>query len=151
VATYTVDLKGIGGDFTNAVNLTVTGLPSGFTGSFSPASVTPGVNGGSSTLSIQTPSQLSLAQPHPLHHGPRSPWLAALLVIPLLGLRKRLRKLRVVSCLLLLIATLTPTLLLSGCGGGYFAITSQTYTVTVTGSSGSTQHSTTVTLTVQQQ
>jgi len=40
--------------------------------------------------------------------------------------------------------------MLSGCGGGYYAQPpSQTYTITVVGTSGSTQHSTTVTLTVQ--
>jgi len=154
VATFSVNLKGIGGDFANAISLTVTGLPGGFTGTFAPASVTPGANGANSTLTIQTLQHAAQAQPAPLHRGTRSSWLAALLVIPLLGLRKRLRKLnsgRMLSCLLLLAATLTPTLLLSGCGGGYFAITSQTYNVTVTGTSGSIQHSTTVTLTVQQQ
>jgi sugar lactone lactonase YvrE len=150
VATYTVTLNGIGGDFANAVELTVTGLPAGATASFNPSSVTPGANGASSTLSIQTQSQLALAEPRPMHKGP-SPWLAALLVVPLLGLRRRLRNLRVMSCMLVLAATLLPTALLSGCGGGYFAITTQTYTVTVTGTSGSIQHTTTVTLTVQQQ
>jgi hypothetical protein len=40
-------------------------------------------------------------------------------------------------------------LALGGCGGGYFGPTPQTYTVTVTGTSGSLQESTTVSLTVQ--
>jgi hypothetical protein len=150
VATFTVNATGIGGDFANAVNLTVTGLPSGFTGTFTPASITPGATGASSTLTIQTTRQAALANPGPLHHAPVTPWLAALLVVPLLGLRRRLKKLRLVSCMILLAATLVPTALLTGCGGGYFSITSQTYTLTVTGTSGSIQHSTTVTLTVQQ-
>jgi hypothetical protein len=149
-ATFTVNATGIGGDFANAVNLTVTGLPAGFTGTFTPASITPGASGATSTLSIQTVKQLSLAGPHPLHRTPKAPWLTALLVIPLFGMRRRLKKLRLVSCMILLAATLIPTALLTGCGGGYFAVTSQTYTLTVTGTSGSIQHSTTVTLTVQQ-
>jgi hypothetical protein len=150
VATFTIDAKGIGGDFADAINLTVTGLPPGATGTFAPASITPGANGASSVLSIQTVTQTALAQPSPLHRGPRLPWLATLLVVPLFGLRRRLKRQRLLGSLLLLAAMLTPTLLLTGCGGGYFAITSQSYTVTVTGTSGSTQHSTTVTLTVQQ-
>jgi hypothetical protein len=39
---------------------------------------------------------------------------------------------------------------LSGCGsGGYFGATPTSYTVTVTGTSGALNHSTTVTLTIQ--
>jgi hypothetical protein len=42
-----------------------------------------------------------------------------------------------------------PTLALSGCGGGYFGPVPQTYTVTVVGTSGSLQETTTVSLIVQ--
>jgi len=155
VAQFTVNTTGIGGDFDSAIQLTATGLPSGFTATFAPSSVTPGANGASSVLSIQTTSPFALAQPHPLHRGPWLPAsLAALLVVPLLGLRKRFSKLsgiaRTLSCLLLLAGSLAPVLMLTGCGGGYYSVQTQTYAVTVTGTSGSIQHSTTVTLTVQQ-
>ena len=40
-------------------------------------------------------------------------------------------------------------LALSGCGGGYFGPPPQTYTITVTGTSGSLAESTTISLTVQ--
>jgi hypothetical protein len=40
-------------------------------------------------------------------------------------------------------------LALSGCGGGYFGKTGQNYTVTIIGTSGSLQESTTISLTVQ--
>ena len=49
--------------------------------------------------------------------------------------------------LLVSLATLGSAL---GCGvGGYFSQPQQTYTITVTGTSGSVAHSTTVTLTVE--
>jgi hypothetical protein len=149
VANFTISTSGIGGAFDNAIQLTATGLPSGYTASFAPSSITPGSNGASSTLSIQTTSLSALARP--LHRSPRLPLtLAVLLLAPLLGLRKRFRKLRGVSICLLLFGSLVPVLMLTGCSGGYYNLQTKTYTVTVTGTSGSTQHSTTVTLTVQQ-
>jgi hypothetical protein len=42
-----------------------------------------------------------------------------------------------------------PLLALSGCAGGYFGPTPQTFTVTVVGTSGALQESTTISLTVQ--
>jgi hypothetical protein len=48
------------------------------------------------------------------------------------------------AAVLLLAATAN----LSGCDGGYFGPAPKAFTLTVTGSSGGTQHSTTVTLTV---
>jgi hypothetical protein len=152
---FNVATTGIGGSFDSAIQLTATGLPGGFTATFAPASVTPGSNGASSVLSIQTTSLSALSQPHPLHRGPWVPAsLAALLVIPLLGLRKRFSKLggiaRNLSFVLLLAGSLAPVLLLTGCSGGFYGPQNQTYTVTVVGTSGSTQHSTTVTVTVQE-
>jgi sugar lactone lactonase YvrE len=148
-ANFTINTGGIGGAFDNAIQLTATGLPSGFTASFAPSSLTPGSNGASSVLSIQTTSLSALARP--LHRSPRLPvTLAMLLLAPLLGLRKRFRKLRAVSICLLLFGSLAPVLMLTGCSGGYYNLQTKTYTVTVTGTSGSAQHSTTVTLTVQQ-
>jgi Cu/Ag efflux pump CusA len=50
--------------------------------------------------------------------------------------------------LIIAVLSLLPILALSGCAGGYFGPTAHTYTVTVSGTSGSLQQSTTVTLTV---
>lgn len=52
--------------------------------------------------------------------------------------------------MLLLVMALSTLGILTGCGeSGFFNQPSQTYTVTVTGSSGAVQHSTTLTLTVE--
>ena len=47
------------------------------------------------------------------------------------------------------VLSILPVLALSGCGGGYFGNTPKTYTVTVIGTSGALQESTTISLTVQ--
>jgi len=147
-ATYQVTVGSINGDFSGTVALTATGLPTGATATFAPASVTPGGETSGSVLTIQTPS-LS-AQAH-AHSGwrwmPGATW--ALLCIPLLWWRRRDRVWRLGSGLLCLLLGVGAAML-TGCGGGYYSqVPAQTYTITVTGTSGSTQHSTTVTLTVQ--
>jgi len=64
--------------------------------------------------------------------------------------RKLRRKLpRPLLLLILMIATLLPIAALSGCAGGYFALDPHTYTVTLTGTEGSVQHSATAKLVVQ--
>ena len=57
-ATYTATLTSVNG-FSSPVSLSVSGLPSSTTGTFSPASVTPAANGAVSTLTLTT----SLAGP----------------------------------------------------------------------------------------
>ncbi|GEM_PF-612178 len=55
-ATYTVSVSALNG-FTGSVNLSASGLPSGATASFSPASITPGT---ASTLTVTTTSGVAL-------------------------------------------------------------------------------------------
>jgi hypothetical protein len=144
-ATFNITAGSVNGAFSNAITLTATGVPTGATATFLPATITPGSESSTSVLTIQTTTALARLRTH-------APWLPVSTLafcIPLLWWRKRNRQ-RLLSaglfCLLLTIAATT----LSGCGGGYYAQPpSQTYSITITGTSGSTQHSTTVTLTVQ--
>jgi hypothetical protein len=136
---YTVQLAPLGSSFDGSIGLSVTGLPSNATYSFNPAAVTPGQQSVASTLTINVPkTQAKLSIPV------KTPLLAALLLLPLTMLRRR----RLTS-LLAVIVTIA-AIGMSGCGaGGYFSQPEQTYTVTITGTSGTLVHSTTVTLTVQ--
>jgi hypothetical protein len=85
---------------------------------------------------------------------PRAPAFAwAVLLLPFAGGLRRFarRGARPLLPMLLLLAACGGTLLLSGCGSsGFFAPNQKTYIITVTATSGTLSHSTTLTLTVQQ-
>jgi hypothetical protein len=144
---YTVNVASVTGDFSGAVTLSATGLPSGATVSFSPSTVTPGAGAATSTMTIQTAAQVAAHTPPSSTAPLNAPLLAAVLFLPAVTRRRGVPKLRFLLTLAAVVAAL------SGCGGGYALPEGQTqskvYTVTVTGTSGSLQHSTTVQLTVQ--
>ena len=78
--------------------------------------------------------------------------LAALGLLGLGGLRKRGRALKRLLCVIALVAAgAAATLSLSGCGSttGFFSQAPENYTVTITATAGSLQHTATVTLNVQ--
>lgn len=143
--------------FTGTVTLSATGLPPGATVTFNPATVTlSGTTAVTSTMSIVTaPAQAGLAS------GTGSPWRSGsairygllLLPLPLLGVARLRRRMRVLPRMLLLLLALAGlgavTSGLTGCGSGYFGQPPANYAITVTGTSGSLQSSTTFTLTVR--
>jgi pseudomonalisin len=145
------------GTFTNAIALSVSGLPIGATTLFSPASVAAGSGATTVILTIQLPQASAGAQlPGGFGSGLAgrlAPLSLALLLLPLVGRLRRMGKLtgRLISSLLLVITGMTAMAGLTGCGSftGFLAHSSQTYTVTVTGTSGTLSHSATVTLTVE--
>ena len=147
-AAYNVTVGSINGDFDSAVTLSASGLPAGATASFAPASVTPGSESAASVMTVQTATVQ--AQAERSHRRGSWPWASALMMafcMPLLWWRRRDR---LWSTGLLCVLLSMGAGMISGCGGGYYAEPpAQTYTITVIGTSGSTQHSTTVTLTVQ--
>ena len=144
---YTVTVKSTGGDFAGSVALAASGLPTGATAAFSPTSVSPGSGSGNSTLTIQTAGG-QLARSRTSIWPLATPALALLLMIPMRRWRKAWKgKLMLVVVGLVSLAS---ALTLMGCGGGFALLQpSQTYTITITGSSGADTHSTTVQLTVQ--
>ena len=143
--TYAVTVASINGTFTNPVALTVSGLPAGATGTFSSPSVTPGASGAPSTLTVQTSTstqQTARNSAWPL----AAPVLAAVGLFFLPGKRRR----RWIGLGMLLLVSLGTLTALSGCGGGFrFIQPPQTYTLSITGTSGDDTHSTTVQLTVE--
>jgi hypothetical protein len=144
-ATYTITVTPQNGSFNNAVTFAASGLPSGATATFQPASVTPGASAASSTMTIQTGTVQAAAAKvgWPLTGSA----LAALGLFFIPGKRRR----RWITMAVLLLGSFGAVTVMTGCGGG-FALPkapTQTYTVTVTATSGTIQQTTTVTLTVQ--
>jgi hypothetical protein len=140
-ASYNIVVAPTGIPFTNPVTLTATGLPPGASYTFSPATVTPGANGATSALVVTVPTQSSSAG-----NVPGILLATSLALLPLSFLRRVRRSKYWLSVLLASVAMSAAT----GCGaGGYFNQPERTYTITVTGTSGSLARSTTVILTVQ--
>jgi ASPM-SPD-2-Hydin domain-containing protein/centrosomal CEP192-like protein/NHL repeat-containing protein len=147
--------------FTSPVALTASGLPPGATGSFSTSPVTPGSSGATSMLTVQTATGMTAflgpASATPLTSSlasyPATQWCTttslALLCLGLFARRKRWPPARPIF---LAVAFLTLCIApLSGCNGGFArpGNSSTIFAITVTGTSGSVQHSTTVSLTVK--
>jgi hypothetical protein len=149
-AQFTIIATAQNGTFSNAVALTTSGLPAGAIGTFSPASITPGSSSASSTLSIQTGSTATAAVTgHNSGHNSTWPFATSLALIGLCLLPGKRRR-RWITMALLLIASLGAFTVLTSCGGG-FGLTAppQSYTITVTGTSGTEVQTTTVQLTVE--
>ncbi len=125
--------------FTGPVVLSASGLPSGATATFSPATVVPG---STSTLTVAVPALVGAT--YTIESSGIA--FAALFFGLLLTRRKRLAP----GLLLMALALATATATLSGCGtGNGFAIPTSTSLITITATSGTVVHSTTVTLTVK--
>ncbi|HTD23581.1 MAG TPA: hypothetical protein VK738_13060 [Terriglobales bacterium] len=136
-ANFTINLMPTSGAINGQVSFSCSNLPALSNYNFSPPSLTPGTNGGSTTLTITTtaPILASLAPSGDKHNS--LPLYA--LALPILGLAGTLRMRRRAAGLLLVLALLG---LAVGCGGGH-SMTSNpqpqpgtptgTFIVTVTG------------------
>jgi Bacterial Ig-like domain (group 3)/FG-GAP-like repeat len=152
---YKFDLAPLGANtFLSDLNLTITGLPPGTTYTFTPATITAGSGTTSVVLDITTSSSLSAQNRMP--KGDPMSQRGVSIALGMLGLfglgvvRKHGRRMpRMLMVFLLLLGSLLPVAGLSGCAGGYFTLTPTTYSVSVTGTEGSIQHTATATLVVQ--
>jgi YD repeat-containing protein len=129
-ASYTIVVTPMGGSFNNPISLSVSGLPASATSAFSPATLTPGANPASSTLTIST-SSLQARAGRPFRRDLRS-GSAAVSFVAVLGIlvfphRKRRTMLKgiFISLAILFVGSAV-----SGCAGH-----SNSYTFTVTVSS----------------
>ncbi len=140
----------LGGAYNSVVILSDTGLPAGATGTFSPPQVTPGSTGGSSMFSIQlAPVAAGIPSPGPHPFNPIPPLAAGAGLLIFLRLRRMRGMLRTVA---LSMAVLLLGTALVGCTGGFLQPPSTSpgsFTVNIIGSSGSSTHSTTVTVVIQ--
>ncbi|MGA2569845.1 MAG: MBG domain-containing protein, partial [Terracidiphilus sp.] len=137
------------GSYPAAVSFSAAGLPTGATATFSPTSIATSGGQQTVTMTIQTSSTSAMRQAAPGFPGGRNlqPFaLAFLLLLGIGGMRRHGRNLRRLLCIALLLIGGAATLL-TGCGGHSSPPVS--YTVTATATSGTLQHSTTFTLTVQ--
>ncbi len=148
-----------GSKFPGLVTFSVRGLPAGATGTFTPASLPANSGATNVQLMVILPS-LSAARPlrGPFRGGPMT--LAfGLMLLPFAARLRRssvIRRSRQLNAWLRValpaIAVAASLVGLSGCASrssGFFTQPSQTYTLTITATSGSLSHSTTATLTVE--
>jgi hypothetical protein len=152
---YQVMLTPDAATFSSTVNFAVTGLPSGATATFSPPDIPPG--GGSQTVTMTITSAPAAAAAHepsqPASSHQAAPLALAMLgLLGLGGLWKRGKEFRRLLCILALLTAGTAAMFtISGCGSnnGFFAHAQKNYPLTVTATSGGTQHSADVILNVQ--
>jgi hypothetical protein len=148
--TYTVVVDPLYGSYAGPVSFAISGLPAGATASFSPSTIA--ANGGRQTVTvtIQTAAAAEV-QPYQSPGSPLRPLALALLLLPLVGVRKMRRQARRLSRMICLVLGSLATAVITGCGStnGFFAHAPQSYNLTVTATAGGLTHSATVTLKVE--
>jgi hypothetical protein len=153
-----VSVTPVGGAIISAVALSCSNLPAELQCSFAPASVTPGIQTVTSTLSIshnavarlKAPSNPVQGKPHPTELLLTNLGVAGLVMAGGMGSRKRIRQLLTVSTLSIAVG------MLSGCSIGNSSIQNPTaapatksYTITVNGDVSGQHTSTQLTVTVE--
>jgi sugar lactone lactonase YvrE len=141
------------GIYPGTVSFAVTGLPAGATATFGPFTVAPTYGPTTVTMTVQTAAATAQNRLSPIGRG----FVLALLLLPF-GMKRSLRKKLNARMLLLLLLLAGTTAAMSGCGGSKNSSSGngsstmsgpQTYTLTVTATSGAATQSQTFMLTVQ--
>jgi hypothetical protein len=151
-AIYSFQIAPASGVYPASVTFAATGLPAGAIATFSPATIP--VTGGAQTVTVSIQTAAATAATSFPGHGLGTVALG-LLLLPFAGtrrLRRSGRRLARIGCLMLLLAAgAAVTAGLTGCGAsnGFFGEAQRAYTVILTATSGTVQHTTTVTLNVQ--
>ena len=142
-----------GTTFPVAVTFAVSGLPTGATATFSPATISAGSPATNVTLTISVPVQSAAEPVRGPFGGGALPIALGLILLPFAGrLRKASRRLSGMACLAVLsVASAALLAGLAGCGGGSKSTPPApvSYTLTVTATAGTLSHSTTLNLTVE--
>jgi hypothetical protein len=141
--------------FVGNVTLTASGLPPGASSVFSPASIAAGAGATTGTLTIDIPQAQAIAKPDGNRVSRLAAFSLALMLLPFAGRWRRMgRRLgRMLSILMLMIASMAALAGMTACGSASSAPAAapqtQSYTVTITGTSGAYSQSATVVLLVQ--
>jgi hypothetical protein len=151
-ATFTFTLAPLYATYPGGVSFSASGLPPGATYTFTPSTVSATGTSQTVVFTVQTAKPLAAAT----HH---SPWLpstgfaVAFLLLPVCLRRRQRSGLMARLCLLMLfVGSLGSFMLLTGCGGsgnGFLQQAPANYSIVITATSGSVQHTATVTLNVQ--
>ena len=149
---FVITVAPVDGTFNNAVTLSVTGLPSGATATFSQPSLTPGSSSASAILTVSVPSSVTMNRHPASPFGGASralvPLMALLLLLPFRKVRKTARR---ISLLLILALSLGAMLSLSACGSPATNTLQwqSEFVLTVTGTSGGSTQTAQLVLTVE--
>ncbi len=156
-AIYQLSFGAVGGTTgAQPITLSVTGLPTGATATFSPASIPANSPPTNVTLTVTLPSQSASRQTQIPFGRAAFPVALGLLLLPFAGkLRRAERRWSKLACFLLLtLAGASMAVGITGCGGGGGSNSgsttpvTQTYTLTVSATAGADVHTTTLTLIV---
>jgi len=149
--TYNLQLAPTAGTYPSSVSFSASGLPNGASYNFSPALVP--ANSGPVAIGFTVDSSALKASNSGIPFGDGlgrglAPVAFALLLLPVVGTRRMRKHVRLLCVLL---SMLGGALVLTGCGGssGSAANQPQSYNITITATSGTDVHTTTVTLQVQ--
>jgi hypothetical protein len=145
-ATYTVNITPMGATtFANEVTYTLSDMPSGWTATFSPASIAAGSGSKTVTITVKDSGSASLFDP-----GSMYPVALGLLLLPFSGRLRRIgKRWSQVACFLLLLAGGAGIVAgVSGCGGSSTPQMTY-YAMTLKANSGSLSQTTTLDLTIK--
>jgi Bacterial Ig-like domain (group 3)/MBG domain (YGX type)/MBG domain/NHL repeat len=153
--TYSFSISPVYANYAGTVSFAATGLPAGGVATFSPSTIA--ANGGPQTVTMivnTAAGSAALVKPATPGRG-LIPVALAFLLLPLAGtkrMRREGRRFGRMACLMLLVlAGLGATAAITGCGShaGNTTNNGQSYTITITATSGAIQHTSTVTLDLQ--